>query len=306
MHGFPSAEPKRICLLVLGMRSGTSAFAQCLSKLGAGLPANLLPGNHSNETGHFEPRRIVDFNDEFLGKLGTKWDTLRDPDLTQLPVEELAEDGIKLRDLIAAEYGTAPLIVLKEPRIGRLMPFYVEALEACGHDVRVVLMRRHPVAVARSFVERDDDGLGYALLLWISYVLSVEFSTRGLRRTFVSYDDLMANPEHALSAVMPSLGMSLPPAEAIDAARNTIRQDLRHQHPDDEPVPAFVSDADGALDVLTRDDLSPWAMQTLDRQRKFVAHLVDRFENRITTKMSTTELFELCGAAAASDKLVEA
>ncbi len=286
-------DRQRTCLLVLGMRSGTSALARCLSLLGAGLPAHLLPGNHSNETGHWEPARIVELNDRILAAVGSRWDALLDPDLNLLAHDVRIGFRDELTDTVAREYGDAPFIVLKEPRIGRLVPFYVEALRDAGYELRVIVTRRDPVAVARSFEKRDGNGLGHALLLWISYALSVEHSTRALERTFVSYDELMLDPLRVLSSASAALGIAYPRPlpDAIEAIRTYLSSELYHNKPGEHSAPDFVADAHDALDRLAGRD--PSAMSVLDRQRNAVHRLVGRFGTLIGRDTSLSRLAEL-------------
>jgi len=280
------------------MRTGTSALSRCLSLLGAGLPAHLLDGNFSNETGHWEPEHILLLNDRLLARLGSSWDTLRDPDFGLLTVEELSAFRQVLLDVLASEYGDAPLIVLKEPRIGRLLPFYIGTLEAAGFDVRVIVTRRDdPVAVARSFSKRDGNAVGHALLLWISYALDVENGTRGLRRTFVSYDDLMADPERVLASVSSTLDVEYPRPlpHAIGEIKSFLSSEYYHNRPGDGSAPAIVADAHAALSRLAGGDDS--ALHTLDGQRQKLASLLDRYGHVIGKDTSISQLAHLAAAA---------
>lgn len=296
MHLLTNPQPDRTCILVLGMRSGTSALARCLSLLGAGLPAQLLPGNDSNKTGHWEPAQIVDLNDRLLGRLGARWDTLHDPDFSRLPNDVRSSFRNELTSTLAREYGEAPLIVLKEPRIGRLVPFYVEALEAAGYGVRVILSQRDPLAVAMSFAARDRHELGYTMLLWISYALSVEHSTRGLRRTFLSYEDLMADPGQVLRRAGEALGLAYP--RPLPSVAGDIRTYLTHEHYHNHPglgeVPAFVADSYDALEALAQHDMLPPVLRILDRQRGLVTRMAERLDPR---RLSLSRLDELARAS---------
>ena len=71
----PKPVAPRRALLVMGMhRSGTSALARVLSLRGAELPAHLMPPNHGNASGYWEPAPIVAINDEMLEYFGSAWD----------------------------------------------------------------------------------------------------------------------------------------------------------------------------------------------------------------------------------------
>jgi hypothetical protein len=81
-----AAAGQRTCIVVLGMhRSGTSALTRVLSLLGAGLPKNVLGVSPSNETGHWEPERLVVFRDALLATLQSAWHDWTALDISQLP-----------------------------------------------------------------------------------------------------------------------------------------------------------------------------------------------------------------------------
>ena len=185
--------------------------------------------------------------------------------------------------------------MLKEPRIGRLVPFYIDVLRSAGYDLRVILTRRDPHAVAQSFASRDDNGLGHALLLWTSYALSVERSTRGLSRTFVSYDELMLDPARVLLDAASELGIAYP--RPLPGAIGEIRQHLAFEHyhnlPGQGVLPSFIADAHRALGALAAHDHS--ALRMLDRQRELAARLVRQRHRR---QMSVAHLAGLCEATA--------
>ena len=61
-------------LFVLGMhRSGTSALAGALVRGGFTVPGTNLAGNDDNPDGYFEPRRLVDVDNEILSRLSSAW-----------------------------------------------------------------------------------------------------------------------------------------------------------------------------------------------------------------------------------------
>ena len=131
--GAKSSSRRRAAILVLGVhRSGTSCLAQLLNVLGAVLPAEVLAPAPSNPFGHWEPVRLLEINEEILSAIGRTW-----YDSRPIPngwFRSKAAYGFRerLRSLIASEYGDADLILIKEPRICRLVPLYLDALAALG------------------------------------------------------------------------------------------------------------------------------------------------------------------------------
>ena len=132
-HAAPSRTTSqtvsRTALIVLGMhRSGTSLLTRVLSLMGADLPETLIGPSPNNPTGYWESRALRDFNDRLLELTGSRWDDWR-----ALPegwerspnVAEFAEEAAGLLD---SEFGSSRFLVLKDPRVSRLMPFWATVL----------------------------------------------------------------------------------------------------------------------------------------------------------------------------------
>lgn len=196
----------RRALLVLGMhRSGTSALTRVMNLCGAALPGDLLPANYANPSGYWEPAAIVAFHDRLLTSLGSTWD-----DTAELPhawwtSPAAVSAADELAGIVAAEFGDAPLIVVKDPRACRLVPVWKTALAAAGIEPVAVLMMRHPLEVAASLAQRDDMPAAHALLIWIEHVLAAEADTRTMRRVVVTFDQLLDD----WSAVVARMGAAL-------------------------------------------------------------------------------------------------
>ncbi|WP_139110189.1 sulfotransferase family protein [Ensifer sp. LC163] len=177
------AHPKgRVGLAVLGMhRSGTSALTRVLSLLGAELPQRLMGANHGNETGHWEPQKLAELNDQVLSEGGSRWDDWRSFDS-----QALREKYPHFRDAIAAclqeDFGDSQLFVLKDPRICRLVPVYSDVTDQLRVDLRFVIPYRNAIEVAASLNARDGMSNAYAKLLWARHILDAEAATRGSNR----------------------------------------------------------------------------------------------------------------------------
>ncbi len=189
-----SASHSRTALVVLGMhRSGTSLMTRLLSLLGADLPQNLMDPSNNNPTGYWESRKVREFNDKLLSLIGSRWDDWR-----ALPEGWEASHKAKslvteAEDLLANEFGSSPFLVLKDPRISVLMPFWSASLSRAGLDFRPILALRNPLEVAASLEQRNGFPTELSYLLWLRYMLQAEASTRGMARAVLSYDDVMKN-----------------------------------------------------------------------------------------------------------------
>lgn len=132
------APPEKYLLLVLGMhRSGTSALGGMLHHLGCTLPATLMQEGASNTKGHFESHAIQAFNDRALKAARSHWRDWRPLHPNWLASVEGQAFLAQAQDLLEAEYGSAPLVLLKDPRICRMTPFWTEAAERSGYTVQM-------------------------------------------------------------------------------------------------------------------------------------------------------------------------
>lgn len=259
-----------IAVVVLGMhRSGTSALARVLSLLGCGLPEDLMdPIAGNNDTGFWESRDIADFNDALLAAMGSHWDDWR-----AMPEAWCDSPGARdwyprARDLLASSFAGQALIVLKDPRICRLLPFWQRVIEGAGYQPRLVLPLRHPLEVAASLRRRDAFSPRKGQVLWLRHVLDAERDSRSLPRVVVRYATLLDDWRGELGRIRAGLGLALPrwSATAEVEIDRFLRDDLRHNqtgadlasHPE---VAGWVRDAYPLLLRLTHADADAPAIE---------------------------------------------
>lgn len=185
---------QRHAIVVAGMhRSGTSALTRTLSLRGATLPRRLLRPAPDNEAGFWEPREIVAIHDELLASAGSSWD-----DFSEFPQHWFASasaGSFKTR-LVATlweEFGPAPLFIVKDPRICRIVPLWLSVLDELGAAPLFVIPIRNPFEVAASLKQRNGFPETTSLLLWLRHFLAAERDTRGFRRSFVAYEHLLSD-----------------------------------------------------------------------------------------------------------------
>jgi hypothetical protein len=248
-----------VILFVLGMgRSGTSALTRVLSLCGAALPGALLGPNEGNPLGHWEPQTAIDLNDAILAQHGATW---YDPTLRlqgEIPITEehrathLQRIGAFLRTL-----PTAPLLVIKEPRITALSGLWFEAASQAGFFTAVAIPVRHPNEVAASLAARDRMSPQLATALWLKYNLLAERQSRTVPRAFVEYPSLLRDwrAELARIATALSIDLSIRDETVID---DFLRQDLRRQQQEGGIAERFaaqwVSQVYAALSAAARDE----------------------------------------------------
>src|SRR5476651_96674 len=147
---------KKTAIIISGMhRGGTSSVASVVHMLGATLPANLMTTMPDNPRGFFESQKIMVLNDQILAECGTSWDDWRciDNDWSGNPrFPKYLEEA---SNLLTGEYGDSELIVLKDPRFSKILPFWVLALENAKFRVCHIIPIRHPDEVAASLFKRN-------------------------------------------------------------------------------------------------------------------------------------------------------
>ena len=140
-------------LIVTGMhRSGTSAVARMLQRLGAGLGTHLLGPSSGNVHGHFEEMAFVAFHialiKKYAPRLASGCDWL--PLAMAAPAYDKADlsEASLLWQHHRAQGGTA----WKDPRTSLFLDLWLRVLP----EARVVLCLRHPYEVHRSLLRRGE------------------------------------------------------------------------------------------------------------------------------------------------------
>src|SRR5664279_2382426 len=204
------AEPRN-GYLVLGMhRSGTSATTAIVSMLGVSLPRNLMSPHESNERGFFESTSIKSFNEELLLAAGTSWNDWR-PFKSQWYETEIAADFRgRAGELLDAEFPVATPIVLKDPRICRIAPFWFSVFQQKQIRPYALIPFRSPLEVALSLRKLYGSSLNTGLLMWLRHNLDAEFFSRSYSRAFIHWPDLNENWKGTIAIAAERLGQPWP------------------------------------------------------------------------------------------------
>ena len=183
----------RTALLIIGMhRAGTSALARVCSLRGAQLPRRVLPPNEGNAGGYWEPEAVVALNTRILAFFDLTWDDpfagVRLPPVEAIP----AEFHDQARELLADEYGDAPLFVVKDPRCTLLQRFWIDVMRSMGIVVCPIVIMRPWAEVVASLVRRDGTSAESAALLYVGYGLAAA-RLSDPQASFVTYAQLVAD-----------------------------------------------------------------------------------------------------------------
>jgi hypothetical protein len=224
--------------LILGMhRSGTSALSGALQRLGLPVPRTPLPADEGNPAGYAESAALADFHDRLLQAVGSRWDAWGrlEPDWVDSPKARQFVD--ECRSLLTQEFGDAPLFVVKDPRLCRLVPFWMRVLQAERITPAAIIPIRSPFEVARSLEIRNRLSREHSLLMWLRHVLDAEVETRSIVRTFVAYRDLLSDWKAVIDRMSGELEVTWPSQSrtAETDVADFLRPDLCHHRVEVEP-----------------------------------------------------------------------
>ena len=247
-----ATQNERVGVVVLGMhRSGTSALTRVLNLLGCDLPKTLMGALPSNETGHWESLAIAQLNEEILSSAGSNWhDWLAfNPDWYLSP--KMAEFKEKAIIALEEEFGRSHLFVLKDPRICRFSPFWLDTIQSAGVRPVVVMPVRNPLEVANSLSKRSGLEPAHGHLLWLRHVLEAESGSRQFPRAVCSYEALLSGWPNLAAGLQNTFDVSWPrmSAQTREEIGGFLSDRLRHHH-------------ESTAKIIDDPFLSPWLRET--------------------------------------------
>jgi hypothetical protein len=286
----------RTVVLTVGMhRGGTSSTAGLIQILGASAPKTLMPGDGNNAHGYFESIPLYELHEEILASAGSAWDDWRPfPQPFDGPLGR-SYFKHKAQDIFNQEFGSASLMVLKDPRICRFLPLWLEIFEEMRIRPVAVLPIRSPLEVARSLQKRDTFSITKGILLWLRHMLDAEFATRGLPRSFFAWSDLLSDWSTVAKRVAERCQIDWPqsPLELTEKILEFLITDLRHHEIADDDLGAhpdahsWAQQTYKCLLALSSEHASSETRVTLDDLRRKLNDAVDLF-NPILTESEYT------------------
>lgn len=297
----PGGEPRpRIALCLGAHRSGTSLVSAALEALGAELA---LPGRDASEEnlkGFFEHAEVVALDDELLRLAGSAWDDSAFDSrwIADMPAAERRALEERARRIVREQWRPAALSAVKDPRMCRLLPFWLPELKAEGYgggDIACVIVTRDPVEIAisqRTRCLRNPDfydfgrTLDEGAALWLSHVRQLLRDADGCRSLVVAYEDFLRRPGELLDSMAGFLGVRPDPAAVDRFIAGFIDESLWRSH----------ADADAAAEVEAA------FPELLDAERSLAA-----FSGRVLGGDETAPILSALGAPrheAASQRIV--
>jgi hypothetical protein len=193
---------RRLVLVVGVGRSGTSLLTGILAQVGFHVPQPEVKADDTNPRGFSEPRWAVDFHSRLLQPRRVTVNDARPAAFDQTATA--AEDPAvytELREWLGGQMSEADALVVKDPRTGWFLPLWTRAASELGVEARFVTMLRHPAEILASAAKSYGDWQKPAsrAAAWINITLETERATRGSRRAFVRYEDLLDDWPRELS-----------------------------------------------------------------------------------------------------------
>ena len=199
---------KQTCILILGMhRSGTSALSGTLNLLDVYLGNNLMAGREENPKGFFENVEICKVNESLLSRIQSN---VHDDFYNPIKLKDIQDCDLEcLKQALINQFKYSQIFAIKDPRIGYLLPVYIQALESIDVDVKIIIPFRNPLEVARSLNKRNGFSIEKGLLHWAYHILTSEFFSRDLQRVFTCFDELVQSPQTVIKQIDQKLKLNL-------------------------------------------------------------------------------------------------
>jgi hypothetical protein len=254
-HAAPAQQHiRKTAVVVLGVyRSGTSAIARTLNLCGAFLPAGVIAEDlRLNPKGFWETEAVNDLDARLLHHLGAEWNQV-DFDLPREGplIEEFLANS---RELLATAY-IAPLILMKDPRMGVLAPLWHRSLRECGYRPVYVVTVRNPLEVARSFEAHGDMPIADGLALWLAYMQRVTMfiDSGDVDAACVRYTALLDDWRSVVHRIGRRLDVPLAADERADEVDRFLDSAMRnHRATEAELEPHLAGDTGDAIRALYR------------------------------------------------------
>lgn len=225
-----------VALVICGVhRSGTSATSGAAHIYGFHLGKSIAQTAPDNERGFWENEALVKANEALLASIGHRWDAIHPivPGAFQQPEATVARQV--LSETFDRELERRDRILIKDPRCCRLLPVWRDMLDLYGYKPHYLFVMRHPLEVAASLMHRNGFSVTKSLWMWLRHYLEAEAATRGEKRAWIQYGELLQNPAVMLRAFQ-VLGIE-PPVPGRDVElREFLAPDLRHHHVAEEVV----------------------------------------------------------------------
>ncbi len=209
-----------LLVLITGTgRSGTSTMSGSLHHLGLQVPGPHLGANESNPKGFFESRWAVRFHKEICDTAHTNIFDSRPHAFDRVQQVLTPDHEAEVAAFLERRGGDAEQVVVKDPRSVWTQALWKQGAARVGREIRYVSMLRHPAEVIGSratYYASDEEAKRrryetFNVARWVNSSLISERETRGERRAFVRYTDLLEDWRPAMARLRDQLGLTFDP-----------------------------------------------------------------------------------------------
>ncbi len=189
-------------------RSGTSALAGALHKMGYDIGQSILKQSIDNPTGFFENQKVVAYNDKLLAKLSMNWQSTHPLPSHWESLLELNEEKEELLRLIEAEFDASNDLCIKDPRISLLLPIWKLILKD-HYDLKSIIIHRDPVHVIQSLHKRNKFSSEKSNLIWLNYYHGlISQIDKNDQSSVISFQELLEGKSERLISVLQEIGLN--------------------------------------------------------------------------------------------------
>jgi hypothetical protein len=220
-----SAGTRRRLVLVAGAgRSGTSAVAGIMQRLGLVVPTPEVVTDETNPKGFSESQWVVDFHDDLLFHAVVQVGDGRPEAWHRTGVFAERPGATRLlKRWLDEQLDHYDQLVIKDPRLSWFLSLWTSVARDLGVDPVFVTMLRPPAEIVGSkrtyYNNRLQDASGIAS--WLNMLLGTELATRESARAFVRYHDLLEQWEPVTTTI--GRALELPAlAELTDEKRAAV------------------------------------------------------------------------------------
>ncbi len=255
--------PDRKLVLVAGTgRSGTSTLVGLLQRHGFHVPQPEVAPDDTNPRGFGEPRWVVDLHGRLLRQAKVQVADSR-PAAWEMAATVARDEAVRdqVRGWLEEQLGVADRLVVKDPRSLWFLPLWTDVARELDAEPSFVTMLRPPpetVGSRRTYYNRGlEDPHGIAS--WLNLMTGTEHATRGHRRSFVRYHDLLDDWSPVTEQLWRRNGLGDSPPTPSEDPGDFIDPGLRRMRLtwDDLELPerlaTLATEASDALDALAAD-----------------------------------------------------
>lgn len=265
---------KKRAICILGMhRSGTSALSGIINLMGVDIGKNIMSPQKDNAKGFYENDKVVSLNEKILSCLDSSWDDVFDLPVNWHKKEQIVDLKQEALEIMSQEFETMDLIAIKDPRLCILMPFWMSILSDLGIEPVFAIAIRNPSEVALSLNKRDSFSCEKGGVLWIKYMMCAELYSRGHSRIFISFDDLISDPDGVANHLRESLQINYDKDDLVNKGsqfNNFIEPKMKHHNlTGNEGILHFASEAFRVFKGLSlKKEISGSSLSKLDKIRE--------------------------------------